>query len=132
MSKLKKFKLIIILSIILLLVGTSLCYAVDLNVTDDLTTGLTSGNESNNSSNTNNSSSTNTTDDESENTSNSSNTSSNTSNSSSSSSSNSIAKVTSSLPESSLGLSNILNILLIAVGVLLILLSIAILIRLKN
>lgn len=38
----------------------------------------------------------------------------------------------SSLPESGLGLSNILNILLITVGVVLILLSIAILIRLKN
>ncbi len=37
----------------------------------------------------------------------------------------------SSLPEASLGLSNILNILLIVVGVLLILLAIAILIRLK-
>lgn len=38
----------------------------------------------------------------------------------------------SSLPESELGLTNILNILLITVGVVLILLSIAILIRLKN
>ena len=37
----------------------------------------------------------------------------------------------SSLPEASLGLTNILNILLIVVGVLLILLAIAILIRLK-
>lgn len=37
-----------------------------------------------------------------------------------------------SLPEASLGLSNILNILLVVVGVLLVLLSIAILIRLKN
>lgn len=37
----------------------------------------------------------------------------------------------SSLPETSLGLTNILNILLIVVGVLLILLAIAILIRLK-
>lgn len=37
-----------------------------------------------------------------------------------------------SLPESELGLTNILNILLITVGVVLILLSIAILIRLKN
>ncbi len=38
----------------------------------------------------------------------------------------------SSLPESELGLTNILNILLITVGVVLILLSIAIFIRLKN
>ena len=38
----------------------------------------------------------------------------------------------SSLPESSLGLTNILNILLIVVGVLLIFLAIAILIRLKS
>ena len=37
----------------------------------------------------------------------------------------------SSLPEASLGLTNILNILLIAVGILLILLAIAILIRLR-
>ena len=37
----------------------------------------------------------------------------------------------SSLPESSMGLTNILNILLIAVGILLILLAIAILIRLR-
>lgn len=37
----------------------------------------------------------------------------------------------SSLPEASLGLNNILNILLIAVGILLILLAIAILIRLR-
>lgn len=38
----------------------------------------------------------------------------------------------SSLPESSLGLSNVLSILLIAVGVILILLGIAVLIRLKK
>jgi len=40
--------------------------------------------------------------------------------------------VTSSLPEAELGLGNILNILLIVVGVLLILLGIAIIIRLKK
>lgn len=39
---------------------------------------------------------------------------------------------TNSLPESSLGLGNILNIILIVVGVLIILLAIAILIRLKG
>ncbi len=38
----------------------------------------------------------------------------------------------SSLPESNLGFANILNILLIVVGIILILLAIAILIRLKN
>lgn len=40
--------------------------------------------------------------------------------------------ITSSLPEAELGLGNILNILLIVVGVLLILLGIAIIIRLKS
>lgn len=38
----------------------------------------------------------------------------------------------SSIPEANLGLNNILNILLIAIGILMILLGIAILIRLKN
>lgn len=38
----------------------------------------------------------------------------------------------SNLPEANLGLNNILNVLLLAVGVLLILFAIAILIRLKN
>ena len=44
----------------------------------------------------------------------------------------SIADTLQSLPESELGLTNILNILLIAVGVVLILLAIAIFIRLKH
>ncbi len=44
----------------------------------------------------------------------------------------SIADALQSLPESELGLTNILNILLIAVGVVLILLAIAIFIRLKH
>ena len=44
----------------------------------------------------------------------------------------SIESIYNNLPESQLGLANILNILLIVVGVLLILLGIAILIRLKN
>ena len=39
---------------------------------------------------------------------------------------------TNSLPESNLGLSNILNILLIVIGILLVLLGIAIIIRLKK
>ena len=42
------------------------------------------------------------------------------------------ATVTNSIPESDLGLTNILNIFLIVIGVLLILLAVAILIRLKK
>ncbi len=69
-----------------------------------------------------------------------SNTNSNTSNTSSNSTSyenytgvpDSSATVTSYLPESDLGLTNILNILLIVVGILLILLAVAILIKLKK
>lgn len=56
----------------------------------------------------------------------------NNSTSGTSTSSSSIADRLQSLPESELGLTNILNILLIAVGVVLILLAIAIFIRLKK
>lgn len=53
-------------------------------------------------------------------------------NASSSNESTATTSVVSSLPEAQLGLTNILNILLIVIGILLILLAIAILIRLKN
>lgn len=62
----------------------------------------------------------------------SSNSTSNTATAPSSNRGSSIADALQSLPESELGLTNILNILLIAVGVVLILLSIAIFIRLKH
>lgn len=50
----------------------------------------------------------------------------------SSSSSSTVTSTLNSLPEAELGLTNILSIILIVIGVLLILLAIAILIRLKN
>ena len=99
-------KIIIVLMFIVLITG---CAKINL----DIPNSNSSSNNTNTSSNSLNSNSTrNTT----------SNTSSNTSS----------ADVSSVLPESSLGLTNILNIFLIVIGVLLVLLAIAILIRLKK
>lgn len=135
MLKNTKLSRIIILSIILiLLIGINCCHAVDLNLTDmdDLTnTNIT--NDANNTSVDNETSNTTANDEDTYNNTNSSNTSYNTSNSTSNTPapSTTVSNLN-SLPESNLGLSTILNILLIVIGVLLILLAIAILIRLKK
>lgn len=138
MSKFKNSKFIILTTIITLILGFNFCYAVDLNLTDDLIDDFSSNNVTQNTNNTNTSdvSTTNNTNSNT-NTDNTNNTNSNiTSNTNSSTTSGNAsstsATVTNSLPESDLGLSNILNILLIVIGILLVLLSIAILIRLKK
>lgn len=141
MLKLKNVKFIVLSIIFVLFLGITSCYAVDLDLSDDLGNNLISNSTNSNTNNsnsdisgnyntnTNNSSSntntSNTTDDNSTN-------SSYTNTNSSSTNSTPSAMITNSIPESDLGLSNILNIFLIVIGVLLILLSIAILIRLKK
>lgn len=130
MLKLKNIKIIVLSIIFTLFISISSCYAVELDLSDDLLESSSSVNSTNsgnttneNSSNTNlNTNSTNNTNISNENY----NTNTSFTNSTPS------ATVTNSLPESDLGLSNILNIFLIVIGVLLILLSIAILIRLKK
>lgn len=123
----KTRKIIVTILLIILLCGFNFCYAVDLNLTDDTSNGneASNTNTENTNSNTDTNSSANT---------NSNGTTTNNAGapiSTPNGGSNS-ATVTSSLPESSLGLSTILNILLIVIGILLILLAIAILIRLKK
>lgn len=137
MLKLKNVKFIVLSIIFVLFLGITSCYAVDLDLSDELENDLLSNSSNSNNSdvsgnytNTNNNSSSNT----------------NLSNTSTGNSTNSIytntdsgstnstpsATVTNSIPESDLGLTNILNIFLIVIGVLLILLAVAILIRLKK
>ena len=137
MLKLKNVKFIVLSIIFVLFLGITSCYAVDLDLSDELENDLLSNSSNSNNSdvsgnytNTNSNSSSNT----------------NLSNTSTGNSTNSIytntdsgstnstpsATVTNSIPESDLGLTNILNIFLIVIGVLLILLAVAILIRLKK
>ena len=137
MLKLKNVKFIVLSIIFVLLLGITSCYAVDLALSNELENDLLSNSSNSNNSdvsgnytNTNSNSSSNT----------------NLSNTSTGNSTNSIytntdsgstnstpsATVTNSIPESDLGLTNILNIFLIVIGVLLILLAVAILIRLKK
>ena len=137
MLKLKNVKFIVLSIIFVLFLGITSCYAVDLDLSNELENDLLSNSSNSNNSdvsgnytNTNSNSSSNT----------------NLSNTSTGNSTNSIytntdsgstnstpsATVTNSIPESDLGLTNILNIFLIVIGVLLILLAIAILIRLKK
>lgn len=150
MLNLKIFKVLLISMIMILLLGFNFCYAVDLNSVDDLTSGFssdeqtsnnsaddnavtsnsTSSDNTNTSNNTSNTSDNNTATDNSANTT--SNTSSNYNSTTSENTSTPSASVTNALPESDLGLTNILNILLIVIGTLIILLAIAILIRLKR
>lgn len=128
-------KIIFILVMIFLLLGFSSCYAVELNMTDDtdLTTNITNTN-----SNSTNTIDTIDDDDETEDynvNTNNGNVYNNNSIGNSSVSTDLPATVTnidSTTSNDGLQLSDILNILLIAIGVLLILLSIAILIRLKK
>ena len=137
MLKLKNVKFIVLSIIFVLFLGITSCYAVDLDLSNDLeddllsntnTSNTNNSSVSDNYSNTNNSSNSNTsTSNNSDNTTNS-----YTNTNSSSTNSTPSATVTDSMPESDLGLSNILNIFLIVIGVLLILLAISILIRLKN
>lgn len=139
MLKLKNVKFIVLSIIFVLFLGITSCYAVDLDLSDDLGDALlsnstnastnnssVSGNSTN--SNTNSSSNINASNNTNDNSTNSSYTNTNSSSTNSSPS----ATVTNSMPESDLGLSNILNIFLIVIGVLLILLAVAILIRLKK
>lgn len=137
MLKLKNVKFIVLSIIFVLFLGITSCYAVDLDLSNELENDLLSNSSNSNNSdvsgnytNTNSNSSSNT----------------NLSNTSTGNSTNSIytntdsgstnstpsATVTNSIPESDLGLTNILNIFLIVIGVLLILLAVAILIRLKK
>lgn len=123
----KKLKIFSIVGMVLILLCfTTNVFAVDMNITE--TNTLNTSNSSNTSNTTNTSNTSNTT-----NARNTSNTTTSTNTSSTTSSSpnntNSIT-VQGGLPESDLGISNILSIILIAIGVLLILLAIAILIRL--
>lgn len=139
MLKLKNVKFIVLSIIFVLFLGITSCYAVDLDLSDDLGDALLSNStnaSTNNSSvsgnstntNTNSSSNINANNNTNDNSTNSSYTNTNSSSTNSSPS----ATVTNSMPESDLGLSNILNIFLIVIGVLLILLAVAILIRLKK
>ena len=138
----KTKKLIFILTIMAIVFGCNLCYAVDLNMTDDLTDFSQNTSTNNIMTNTNmNSNTTNTNKNYDLNTTNSNITSneSNTNNFSSSipdtalsgPSSTTVSDVNS---KSSTGLefTTILNIMLIVIGTLLVLLAIAILIRLKK
>lgn len=131
----KTYKKNLILAIITFLLGFNFCYAVDLDMTDnetnnaDLTTNtIMEDNNTNTNSNTNTSSTINNTNSTSSSISNSTF---NTTNTTSLNSPTTVSNVNST-SNSSLGLSNILNILLIVIGILLVLLSIAILIRLKK
>lgn len=148
--KLKNLKLIIIMAMILSFVfAFNACYAVDLNLSNDLTVGTNNSTSSNTNASTSNSTNSstgsddvtnsmnttsNSTDSNSTNSeSNTSDTSNSTTNDTTTSSTNTSPKVTSTLSsDDGLGVSDILNIFLIVIGVLLILLSIAILIRLKK
>lgn len=144
MSKFKNLKLIISISLILFLVFMiKPCYAVGLDLIDDLTNNQTSDENSSDSQNNsdidnnNNNSNNNIDDDSNSNSSSNTNTFGNSTANTGNTSNTSTyeppaATVTDSLPESEMGLSNILNILLIVIGVLLILLAIAILIRLSH
>ena len=118
----KTFKIIIISLILVLAINTITSNAASINMNLEAENAVTDENpeESTNSTDTNTVSNT-------------TNTTSNTTSTDSNSGTDS-ATVTnlSSLPESELGLSNIINILLIAVGVILIFLAIAILIRLAH
>lgn len=128
MLKIKNVKLIVLLSVIILFLGIVSCYAVDLDLSDDLTEFAPYNTSNTNISNNNitNNSNTNTSNNNID------NNNSMMTNTTSTSGSTQSATVTNSIPESDLGLSNILNIFLIVIGILLILLSIAILIRLKK
>ena len=123
MLKLKNVKFIVLSIIFVLFLGITSCYAVDLDLSDDLISNSTNSNTNNsnvssNNTNTNNDSSSNT---NTSNTSVNNNTNSSyTNTNSSSTNSTPSATVTNSIPESDLGLSNILNIFLIVIGVLLI------------
>lgn len=139
MLKLKNVKFIVLSIIFVLFLGITSCYAVDLDLSDDLGDALLSNStnaSTNNSSVSGNSTNTNTNSSSninpSNNTNDNSTNSSYTNTNSSSTNSSPSATVTNSMPESDLGLSNILNIFLIVIGVLLILLAVAILIRLKK
>ena len=120
MYKLKSIKFIVLSIIFVLFMCVTSCYAVDLDLSDDDISSSPNNSYSSSNSSTSSSNSSNST-------------SSNPSQcGTTSTSSTPSATVTTSMPESGLGLSNILNIFLIVIGVLLILLSIAILIRLKK
>ena len=136
MVKLKKFKFFVISIVFALIFGINYCYAVELNLTDDLTTNFSLNNTSDNSNSTD-SNATNSTDTDTDSNTNITNTNSeNTMNTTDSATysgtSNTSTTVSNALPESNLGLSNILNIFIIVIGVLLVLLGIAILIRIKK
>ena len=124
-----KFLLLIVLAVIVVLtLNFNKCFAaIDMNLTGN-TSSLNSANVTN-TINKNNTIDENVLDDDDDNT-----TAATTSNQATTSTNNTVATVSSlsSLPESELGLTNILNILLIAVGFVLILLGIAIIIKLKK
>lgn len=127
MLKFKNLKFIVLSIIFILFLGITSCHAVELDLSDDLGNNFTSNSNTNSS----NSNTSNRNTDESNNSTKVNNNNSTTMNSTTTNSTPS-ATVTNSIPESDLGLSNILNIFLIVIGVLLILLAIAILIRLKK
>ena len=128
MSKSIYLKQVLIIALVAFILGVNVCYAVDLNLTDDSLIDLTldeniSTNTSSDSNSTSGNTSTNTT------TSDSTNLETNTSFDDSSSVT---VSTMSQQGSTELTLSNIINIFLIVIGVLLILLAIAILIRLKG
>ena len=116
MSKLTKLLLIFF---IMLFVCINFSYAIDLNLTEQ-TNNITNANYTSEENETN------------ENNNTSSNVSSNSIESTDDTISSTRVSTVNNLPESNLGLSNILNILLITVGIVLILLGIAILIKLNK
>ena len=130
MSISKFLKLVMVIFVISLFLGCNMCYAVDLNLTDESLDDLTIDNSDSTNTNAIGNNATNSTNNTNSNSND--NGTSNTTTNTSSTSNTSSATVTNALPESDLGLTNILNILLIVIGILLILLAIAILIRLKN
>lgn len=138
----KTKKLIFILTMIAILFGFNFCYAVDLNMADDLTGNidLTTNTSNNNTNNTNtNNDNTNATTNTSTNLdSNTTTEDMNTTNTSyimprdNSDNSPAIVSELNATSSTGLDLSTVLNILLIVIGILLVLLSIAIIIRLKK
>lgn len=128
----KNKKIILILTMITILLGFNFCYAVDLDMTDDLADDLdlsaqnTNSSDDNSDTNTNTSNNTNNTNTNSNNT-----TTPNTTNTAPTGTPTTVSNINSK-SNSGLEIATILNILLIVIGILLILLSIAILIRLKK
>lgn len=111
MAKLSKIIITLLAIFTVLLISFNSVKAVDLNLTENISSNNSLTNSVNDDEDLNNT---------------------NYSNSTNIASENNSTKVTSVVPESNLGLTNILNFVLITIGILLILLAIAILIKLNK